>query len=101
MSFLDHHCIIFDNEDENKLEYTPVHTQFKQLVEELIGHLLAELGVTQEIFLEACDKASHNPIHKKIVDQIVAVDNFVAFKKLMCKRNTELNEQAMKMLLDK
>ena len=46
MSFLDHHCIIFDNEDENKLEYTPVHNEFKNIVEELIGHLLAELGVT-------------------------------------------------------
>ena len=91
MSFLDEHCIIFDNEDENKLEYTPYHSKFKLLVEELIGELLAELGVSQEIFMAACQKAEANPIHKKIVDQIVAVDNFVAFKKLMCKRNAELN----------
>merc|ERR1712070_908224 len=85
MSFLDEYCIIFDNEDENKLEYTDIHRKFKMLVEELIGELLAELGVSQEIFLQACDKAEKNPIHKKIVDQIVAVDNFVAFKKLMGK----------------
>lgn len=91
MSFLDEYCITFDNEDENKLGYTPIHRQFKQLVEELIGELLAELGVTQEQFMEACEMAEKNPIHKKIVDQIVAVDNFVAFKKLMCKRNAELN----------
>jgi hypothetical protein len=45
MSFLDEYCIIFDNEDENKLEYTPIHHSFKKLVEELIGELLAELGV--------------------------------------------------------
>lgn len=98
MSFLDEHCIIFDNEDENKLEYTPCHNEFKKLVEELIGELLAELGVTQEQFMAACQKAESNPIHKKIVDQIVAVENFMAFKKLMCKRNAELNSQAMKML---
>ena len=48
-----------------------------------------------------CEKAGKNPIHKKIVDQIVAVDSFVAFKKLMCKRNAELNTQAMKMLVEK
>ena len=48
MSFLDEYCIIFDNEEENKLEYTKIHNDFKNLVEELIGHLLAELGVTQE-----------------------------------------------------
>lgn len=39
-----------------------------------------------------------NPLHRKIVDQITAVDNFMAFKKLMVKRNTELNEQAMKII---
>ena len=42
--------------------------------------------------MEACDKAAKNPVHKKIVYQIMAVDNFVAFKKLMVKRNTELNQ---------
>jgi hypothetical protein len=98
MSFLDEHCIIFDNEEENKLEYTPIHKEFKKIVEDLIGELIAELGVTQEIFMTACDTAEGNPIHKKIVDQIVAVDNFVAFKKLMCKRNSELNKQAIAML---
>ena len=92
MSFLDEHCIIFDNEEENKLEYTPIHGEFKKIVEDLIGELIAELGVTQEIFMQACETAGGNPIHKKIVDQIVAVDNFVAFKKLMCKRNAELNK---------
>lgn len=48
MSFLDEHCIQFDNEEENKLEYTDIHRRFKLLVEELIDSLLAELGVTQE-----------------------------------------------------
>ena len=73
------------------MEYTGIHTEFKKIVEELICELIAELGVTQEQFMEACDKSATNRIHKKIVDQIVAVDNFVAFRKLMCKRNNELN----------
>jgi ribosomal protein L20 len=51
-----------------------------------------ELGVTADQFVEACEKASMNPLHKKIVDQITAVENFTAFKKLMVKRNQELNE---------
>ena len=46
MSFLDEYCIGFDNEEENKLEYTKIHTEFKKLVEDLIGELIAELGVT-------------------------------------------------------
>ncbi len=31
----------------------------------------------------------------------MAVENFVAFKRLMIKRNTELNEEAIKMMLEK
>ena len=62
---------------------------------------MAELGVTQDQFVEACSKATKNPIHKKIVDQISAVDNFLAFKKLMNKRNEELNQQALAMLTAK
>jgi len=48
---------------------------------------MSELGVSDEQFVEACEKAEKNPMHKKIVDQIMAVDNFLAFKKLMVKRN--------------
>ena len=48
---------------------------------------MKELGVTEEQFLESCERAEQNPIHKKIADQIMAVDNFLAFKKLMVKRN--------------
>ena len=68
---------------------------FKKLVEDLLEDLMRDLGVTDEQFVAACDKAAQNPIHKKIVDQIMAVDNFIAFKKLMVKRNTELNQQVL------
>lgn len=62
---------------------------------------MAELDITQEQFLDACQKASSNQVHKKVVDQISAVDNFMAFKKLMLKRNSELNEEALRMMLEK
>ena len=56
-----------------------------------------ELGVTDQQFVEACHRAEKNPVHKKIVDQILAVENFMAFKRLMVKRNQELNRQAILM----
>jgi len=46
MSFLDEKCIVFDNEDENKLEFTTIHNEFKKLVEGLLEELMGELGVT-------------------------------------------------------
>lgn len=53
---------------------------------------MRDLGVTDEQFVKACEKASQNPVHQKIVDQILAVDNYLAFKKLMVKRNNEMNQ---------
>lgn len=46
MSFLDEHCVVFDNEEENKLEFTDVHKKFKAIVEGLLQELMTELGVT-------------------------------------------------------
>jgi len=49
MSFLDENCIQFDcKEEENKLEFTMVHNNFKKLVEGLLQELMSELGVTDE-----------------------------------------------------
>jgi hypothetical protein len=33
ISFVEKECCIFENEDENRLEYTEIHKKFKQLVE--------------------------------------------------------------------
>lgn len=97
MSFLDDKCILFDGEEENKLEFTSIHNEFKKLVEGLLEELMQDLGVTDSQFVKACEKAAANPVHQKIVDQILAVDNYLAFKKLMVKRNNEMNQQAMAM----
>ena len=70
---------------------------FKKIVEDLLEEPMAELGVSDTQFVEACQRAEANPIHKKIVDQIMAVDSFLAFKRLMVKRNQELNRQAVEM----
>ena len=59
---------------------------------------MGELGVSEEQFFKACENAKGNPVHQKIVAQITAVDSFLAFKKLMVKRNQELNEQVLNMI---
>jgi len=35
MSFLDENCLVFDNEDENKLEYTGIHNVRKKRIKML------------------------------------------------------------------
>ena len=48
MGFIDEHCVIFDGEEENKLEFTDIHEQFKSLVETLLSEFLAEVGIVPE-----------------------------------------------------
>lgn len=62
-SFINEHSIVFDSDDENKLEYTKIHNDFKKLIEELLGNLLSEIGLNEEQFGEVCLKADQNPLH--------------------------------------
>jgi len=66
MSFIEDKCIVFDDEEENKLEYTIVHKEFKQLAEGLIEGMLLELGASPEMFGEAMSKAANTPGFQKI-----------------------------------
>ena len=99
MTFIDENCLVFDSEDENKLEYTVIHNKFKDMVDALLDGLLTELQVSPDLFLEAVKLGRQTPVHRRIFDQILAWDNFVSFKKLMVKRNLELEKEAMASLL--
>lgn len=64
-------------------------------MENLIEMLLAELGINHDIFAEACENADCTE-YKSVIDQIVALDNFLYFKKMMVARNIKLNEEALR-----
>ncbi len=68
------------------------------MFEKLFGELLKDLGITEEQFVKACEDADKKEENKKYVDQILSVDDFVTFKRMMQKRNVELNEQAFKFI---
>lgn len=58
---------------------------------------MKDLGITGEMFVTACEIASQK-IHKSIVNQLLAVENFLLFKKMMMTRNKQLNEEAIKQM---
>ena len=99
MDFIDDNCMFFDSEDENKLCYTDIHNKFKNLIDLKLEKFIKELGIEQDAFLIACDFAS-TKLHKSIVTQLVAVDNFVMFKNMMVNRNKVLNAEAMEELAE-
>lgn len=94
-TFIDENCIIFDSDDDNKLAYTPVHQKFCELVESLLSSNLDAIGVSDEQFVAACGVSQNQEVNKLVFGQIMAVDDFLTFKKMMVKRNMELNIEAM------
>eukprot|EP00607_Mallomonas_marina_P000607 CAMPEP_0182428836 /NCGR_PEP_ID=MMETSP1167-20130531/23985_1 /TAXON_ID=2988 /ORGANISM="Mallomonas Sp, Strain CCMP3275" /LENGTH=553 /DNA_ID=CAMNT_0024611981 /DNA_START=86 /DNA_END=1747 /DNA_ORIENTATION=- len=97
MDFVDEKCAVFDNEEENKLIYTEIHQEFKDHVDVIISSNLEDLGVTPEIFYQACvDGRNSRNVNKTVYDKIIAMDDFLTFKKIMVKRNTELELETIR-----
>jgi len=97
VQFIDENCASFDCEEENKLEYTEIHNKFKTLVDTKLNGFMTDFGIPADSFLMACELASQK-VHKSIVKQLLAVEDFLVFKKMMNARNKQLNEEAMKQL---
>lgn len=97
MDFVDEKCYTFENEEENKFEYTDIHCEFKDHVEALISSNLGELGITSEMFFDSCEKGRTNrDINKQVFQRLMAMEDFQTFKKLMTKRNMELQLEAIR-----
>jgi len=97
--FIDEYCIVFDKEEENKLSHTKIHQNFCSVVEETLSFVLSDIGVSDELFLEALQKGmDSNSISEDIVGPILALSDYIAFKTMMIKRNMELELEALKEL---
>lgn len=95
--FVDENGTIFENQEENKLEYTLVHNAFKQLVEDLLTIHLAELSLSTQQFTCFCEHGltGSSELHRSLVEQLISVDDFLVFKAMMLKRNSELAREAL------
>ena len=63
LDFVDNKCIVFDNQEENKFQYTTIHNvcltqligfvqEFKELVGNLVDGMMMEIGMSQEKLAE-------------------------------------------------
>eukprot|EP00948_MAST-09A_sp_MAST-9A-sp1_P000307 g307.t1 len=99
MTFIDEKCVVFDNEEENKLSYMEIHKEFKDLVENLLTQHLSVVGASEEMFFAACKAAHDAQVQDEVIagvfSQLIAVDDFVTFKRLMLKRNMDLEYEAV------
>ena len=65
-------------------------------MESILCNSLAEIGISVSDFAEVCERCSRrNELSHEIVNQILSMDDFLIFKKLMIKRNLELELEAI------
>ena len=65
-------------------------------METIISSNLQELDITTDTFYEACQTSRGNrDINKHVYEKMLAMEDFIVFKKIMVKRNTELQYEAM------
>jgi hypothetical protein len=65
-------------------------------METIISSSLAELDITTDMFYEACQTSrSNRDINRAVFEKMLAMEDFTVFKKIMVKRNMELQYEAM------
>ena len=68
------------------------------MMEEQVDNLLREVGIDEETFAKNVEKGLKSKNSKKYFEQLLVIDNFLVFKKLMVKRNKELELEALQEL---
>eukprot|EP01012_Entosiphon_sulcatum_P035562 TRINITY_DN45154_c0_g1_i1.p1 TRINITY_DN45154_c0_g1~~TRINITY_DN45154_c0_g1_i1.p1 ORF type:complete len:399 (-),score=104.99 TRINITY_DN45154_c0_g1_i1:48-1196(-) len=95
-TFIDENCIVFDSAEENALGFTQVHQAFRDLVDKILGDQLGEFGISPEQFVAACENSQNKELHALVTEYILALDDFQTFKRMMEKRNVELELEALR-----
>lgn len=92
LDFIDDNCYMFDNTEENRLEYTPVYNQFCALLERLLEEHLRKIGISNEDFMLVMESLSDDSdLHKLVTQYVLAIDDMTVFKKMMARRNAGKN----------
>ncbi|KAI1886401.1 hypothetical protein AGOR_G00213640 [Albula goreensis] len=100
--FMENKCTVFDDEDENKLTYTEIHQQYKQLVERLLENYMQEVGINEQQFSEACSSPfAKSKALQTVFQPVLATDDFQMFRSLMVQKNLELQLQALRVIKER
>ena len=70
--------------------------RFQNMIDSLLENLLKELNISSELFLQIIEQGMRNPQDKIVFEQIVACNNFLSFKKLMTRRNKEIEVEVVR-----
>lgn len=83
-AFCERHCEVFVDDDENKLEYTPIFNDYTRLIETTLCRMLTDRlsGFNMRKFEEDV-AARRDEISGEIFDLLLSMGDFAEFKDLM------------------
>ena len=90
MDFIEEHCSVFEDSEENKFQYTKIYQEFVGLATLLVESMIEETGITQKTLEKCIIKGMKGDRDRKIFQQLLLCENFQAFKKIMVTKNKEL-----------
>lgn len=96
--FIDQYCECFEDTEENKLIYSEIHEEFSSMVEGMLENLSNELGVSEGILVGVLDESLRNRKISYYFEYILATVDFLVFKRIMVKRNIEIEIETRKNL---
>lgn len=88
--FIDQYCTYFLDIDENTLEMKKYYEEFKKLIENNLTKINKELNITENDFLLITEKGRNDPKYKRYFEQIVNLNDFNYFKKIMINRHYQI-----------
>uniref|UniRef100_A0A8C0XNB6 Cilia- and flagella-associated protein 36 n=1 Tax=Castor canadensis TaxID=51338 RepID=A0A8C0XNB6_CASCN len=86
----------------NKLTYTEIHQEYKELVEKLLESYLKEIGINEDQFQEACTSPlAKTRTSQAILQPVLAAEDFTIFKAMMVQKNIEMQLQAIRIIQER
>ena len=98
--FIDDNCDSFIGVDENTFAQGKLHEQFQALIDTLLETMTKDIGISEEMFCLAAKKGLGEEKDKKYFEQLISFTNYNYFKKLMTKRNLQLEALAYKQMIE-
>ncbi|KAM9375641.1 ADP-ribosylation factor-like protein 2-binding protein isoform 2-T2 [Pholidichthys leucotaenia] len=82
-SFMEKHYLEFDDSEENKLSYTPIFTEYVDVLEKHLEHQLVERiqGFNMNAFIELLMQHK-DEVSGDIYDMLLTFTDFMAFKEM-------------------
>lgn len=95
-NFTESNCLTFENKEENSHDHYKIYNDFIQLVEKKLETFIVEIGLTEQEFYMGVQLAYQMKAYSNFVEQLLSLEDFELFKRMMIKTNKKLEYEARK-----